>query len=613
MFQSSPVTQRSIVNQNQRPIFPAVEECIKYDEIVFDGMHYSSPGYGSDEDPGTAEIAWLLRLAERENVEYKGDIFTNVFLPVHDSFNPRDRKVVGVMRVVLHWARYFTDLLPESTGGVVFVLDNHCDEAYTYRIDGAHVIPLGHGDLHDTEYDNYMQIASFSEIDTVADGSTEPMRLRFDKCQYTIRVYPSDYMVNLYRSSTPVTITLSVAFVFAFAVFMFYVYDRLVENRQRILMDKAKRTHQIVASLFPKNIRDQILNDQGELHQGGLIGAKNTLKSFVRGGMDDNQVFGQMPIADLYPEATVMFADISGFTSWSSCREPTQVFILLQALYGAFDEIAKKRRVFKVETIGDSYVAVAGVPEPDPAHAVKMARFAWDCLAKMKELTQDLERQLGPGTGDLTMRFGLNSGPVTAGLLRGDRARFQLFGDTVNTASRMESTGIKGKIQCSQSTADQLERSGKQRWIEARKDLISAKGKGILQTYFLTTHAERANSAGGDSERDTDDTELSNGSDNLAKTLLKREREVEWVSEVLRDAIRDVVSFRESRKSKFSKSRDHPPSTPRSSSRKSIPIDEFVDVIKMPKAETRSPENEVFAKIPADVSRLVREYVSVVS
>ena len=164
---------------------------------------------------------------------------------------------------------------------------------------------------------------------------------------------------------------------------------RLVERRQNILLAKAKRTYRIVASLFPKNIRDQILNEDGEVQRGAL-GTKNALKSFVTGGMDQNQVFGHMPIADMYPEATVMFGDISGFTSWSSSREPAQVFILLQALYQSFDEVAKKRRVFKVETIGDSYVACCGVPEAEPAHAVKMARFAWDCMVKMREITREL-------------------------------------------------------------------------------------------------------------------------------------------------------------------------------------------------------------------------------
>ena len=83
--------------------------------------------------------------------------------------------------------------------------------------------------------------------------------------------------------------------------------------------------------------------------------------------------------------------------------------------------------------LGDCYVAVTGLPKPQERHALLMARFAWDCLLKFEELTMELETTLGPDTTELGIRFGMHSGPVTAGVLRGDRARFQLFGDTVNT------------------------------------------------------------------------------------------------------------------------------------------------------------------------------------
>ena len=119
---------------------------------------------------------------------------------------------------------------------------------------------------------------------------------------------------------------------------------------------------------------------------------------------------------------------VSGFTAWSSMREPAQVFTLLETLFKAYDKNAKRLGIFKVETVGECYVAACGVPNPRPDHAVQMARFAVRCVQTMHQVTKDLELSLGPDTTDLKVRIGIHSGPVTAGVLRGERARFQLFG-----------------------------------------------------------------------------------------------------------------------------------------------------------------------------------------
>lgn len=146
--------------------------------------------------------------------------------------------------------------------------------------------------------------------------------------------------------------------------------------------------------------------------------------------------------------------------------------------------------------IADSYMAATGLPEERKDHAVAMARFARHCMVKFESLVKELELSLGPDTGDLALRIGINSGPVTAGVLRGERARFQLFGDTVNTASRMETTGLPGRIHVSRETADLLTAAGKQRWLTARADKIQAKGKGELQTFWLELSAQISSSEG---------------------------------------------------------------------------------------------------------------------
>jgi class 3 adenylate cyclase len=130
------------------------------------------------------------------------------------------------------------------------------------------------------------------------------------------------------------------------------------------------------------------------------------------------------PIADLFLHTTIMFADMVGFTSWASRQDnPKNVFVLLETLFWAYDQIAETMDVFKLGTIGDCYIAITGLPTPRDDHAVVMARFAEACRRKTMEVFSRLDLELDLKTNNMSMRFGIHSGPVVGGVLRGHKSR----------------------------------------------------------------------------------------------------------------------------------------------------------------------------------------------
>lgn len=386
---------------------------------------------------------------------------------------------------------------------------NSLGQVETYQIDGPKATYLGAGDLHDPAYDHMGTSASIvdylSERASPLTQSFTSADLTNEYVSYEITVYPSTTTEAEYVNDNPLYYALAIASVFLFTASIFIVYNCLVEHRQRVVMDRAVKSTAVVQSLFPENVAERLYEEQekenqpskangatkNNLWKSNAVTKRPSVSEFITGEGSTELVHsmnpaGSAPIADCFPEATVFFADLAGFTKWSSERTPVEVFGLLESIYGAFDKCAAHRGVFKVETIGDCYVAVTGVPNAQKDHAVIMSKFAFDCSLHLQQLISGkLAEDFGEDTRELSLRVGLHSGAVTAGVLRGEKGRFQLFGDTVNTAARMESTGVPGRIQVSQATADLLVVAGKGEWIKAREGLVNAKGKGEMQTYWL--------------------------------------------------------------------------------------------------------------------------------
>ncbi|KYC39619.1 diguanylate cyclase [Scytonema hofmannii PCC 7110] len=187
---------------------------------------------------------------------------------------------------------------------------------------------------------------------------------------------------------------------------------------------------------------------------------------------------GESPIADRCEEVSVLFADLVGFTSFSTQKNPAEIVEVLNKIFSQFDRLAEKHNLEKIKTIGDAYMVVGGLPTPCGDSAQKTAQMALDmqaCLAQFNAET----------TETFQVRIGINTGEVVAGVIGMTKFTYDLWGDTVNIASRMESNGLPGKIQVSAATYDRL----KEQFEFEKRGKIAIKGKGEMMTYWLLAKA----------------------------------------------------------------------------------------------------------------------------
>ncbi len=229
----------------------------------------------------------------------------------------------------------------------------------------------------------------------------------------------------------------------------------------------------ITATLERKRLRDRERAYLQQLQQEQEKSEK-LLLNILPQPIAERLKLGERTIADSFEDATVLFADLVHFTEYSTGVKPQDLINRLNDIFLAFDILAELYGLEKIKTIGDAYMLAGGLPTPRQDHAIQVAEMALDMLDAIERLNQQNRTHF-------KLRIGIHSGPVIAGVIGKHKFNYDLWGDTVNIASRMESHGIPGRIQLSEDTRLRLE----ERFMLEERGLTQIKGKGAMHTYFL--------------------------------------------------------------------------------------------------------------------------------
>jgi len=223
-------------------------------------------------------------------------------------------------------------------------------------------------------------------------------------------------------------------------------------------------------AVYAKQLHDQLQTEQKK--------SENLLLNILPKPIVERMKAGETNIADSYPEVTVLVADLVGFTRLSAHMGPERMVQLLNEIFSAFDLLVGKLGLEKIKTIGDAYMVAGGISFPRPDHAEAIAELAINLRDELVRLNQRYNTSI-------RLRIGICTGPVVAGVIGRWRFTYDLWGETVNLACRLESTGEAGKIQIAESTYNRL----KNKYQFEEKHSLNVKGHGELSAYWLGKRA----------------------------------------------------------------------------------------------------------------------------
>lgn len=256
-----------------------------------------------------------------EGLEYEEDPALNAYYPVYDKILGDNREVVAVLLVGIYWRSYFVNIFAPGNPAIQIVLENSHNQSYTYVVEGSSASFVGVGDLHDETFSNKKMSYDITSLPENAVGSdSAPF------CTYTIHVYPTKQVEQFYKTRAPLTFALSMASVFFLTSIFFLLYDLCVGLRQAKVLKRAQQAGSLVQNLFPTDVRKRLYQEQEvkeQQHEEEQQKPMWALKKRKNSGVDKvADADSSTAIAKGYPECTVLFADLKGFTNWSASRTP---------------------------------------------------------------------------------------------------------------------------------------------------------------------------------------------------------------------------------------------------------------------------------------------------
>ena len=258
--------------------------------------------------------------------------------------------------------------------------------------------------------------------------------------------------VDLGEVTQEVFLMANVTTAFTILAIMSYVYSEAARKAEAALDIEKQKSEKLLLNILPAPIAQRL--------------------------KEDNCI-----IADHFDSATVMFSDIVGFTAMSEKVSPTELVSYLNRMFSAFDDLAAKHDLEKIKTIGDAYMVAGGFPEKRACHAKDVSRMALEMLEVVEKFNEGAEYPV-------SIRIGIHTGPAVAGVIGIKKFAYDVWGDTVNTASRMESSGMPGRIQLSEYAASQLEND----FVIEERGLVELKGKCQMKTYWLIGERKKVHS-----------------------------------------------------------------------------------------------------------------------